>query len=128
MCGFVNMKTTHRIINCWIDEISFFDDFAKNLSKRDRRALRRFLSHPNCLPISLAKRAATLNTDLFSLVGHLKKEIKTESEFPIVLRYQLIIEIATYLHQNNITCMKLVKKLLKSKELYGKVNFCRSLD
>ena len=122
MCGFVNMKTTHRLINCWIDEITFFKSYAITLpSPRHRSALRRFLSHPNCLPISIVKRLDKLgHLELRPLVDHLRAEVKIESEFPIVLRYQLLITVLTYLDENNCTSIALFKALLKDKNLYSK--------
>ena len=122
MCGFVNMKTTHRLINCWIDEITFFKSYAITLpSPRHRSALRRFLSHPNCLPISIVKRLDKLSyLELRPLVNHLRAEVKIESEFPIVLRYQLLITVLTYLDENNYTAIALFKALLKDKTLYSK--------
>ena len=123
MCGFVNMKTTHRVMSCWIDKISFYPQYAATLPQDLRQPMRRFLSHPNCLPISIVKRLAALplaSLDLTVLVAHLGDEIKTESEFPIVLRYQLLISVMSLLNEQHYTPLKLFKRLLKDKELYSK--------
>lgn len=120
MCGFVNMKTTHRVMSCWIEQIRFWPDYAATLPPGLRRPLRRFLAHPNCLPISIVKRLAALpQLDLGVLVGHLDREIKTESEFPIVLRYQLLISVLSLLAQGHYEPLKLFKRLLKDKQLYS---------
>ena len=130
MCGFVNMKTTHRLINCWIDEITFFKSYAITLpSQRHRSALRRFLSHPNCLPISIVKRLDKLkHVEFRPLVEHLRAEVKVESEYPIVLRYQLLITVLIFLDENNYTPVTLFKALLKDKNLYSKFIFVSRLN
>ena len=122
MCGFVNMKSTHRLLNCWIDQIDFFDEYTASMGLKRRRRLRRFLSHPNCLPISLAKRIANDGIEPDKrLIVHLKHEIKAESEFPIALRFQLIVTVLQFLLDSNLQPLKLLKRLLKDKELYSKI-------
>ena len=60
MCGFVGMKNTHRIINTWIDDIEINLENIMSVNRVQIGKVKRFLCHPNCLPISVLQRIDSL--------------------------------------------------------------------
>ena len=60
MCGFVGMKNTHRIINTWIDDVEMNLENIMNVNRVQSAKVKRFLCHPNCLPISVLQRVDAL--------------------------------------------------------------------
>ena len=87
--------------------------------------VKRFLCHPNCLPISVLQRIDSLLScgismdSLRKLSVSLRKACVNEGEFPIALRYQLISSVISLLIKN-LTPRKLQKKILKNKHIYSK--------
>lgn len=125
MCGFVGMKNTHRIINTWIDDIEMNLENVMNVNRMQSEKVKRFLCHPNCLPISVLQRIDSLLSSgismdsLRKLSVCLRKACVNEGEFPIALRYQLISSVISLLIKN-LTPRKLQKKILKNKHIYSK--------
>ena len=125
MCGFVGMKNTHRIINTWIDDIEMNLEIVMNVNRMQSEKVKRFLCHPNCLPISVLQRIDSLLSfgismdSLRKLSVCLRKACVNEGEFPIALRYQLISSVISQLVKN-LTPRKLQKKILKNKHIYSK--------
>ena len=125
MCGFVGMKNTHRIINTWIDDIEMNLEIVMNVNRMQSEKIKRFLCHPNCLPISVLQRIDSLLSfgismdSLRKLSVCLRKACVNEGEFPIALRYQLISSVISQLVKN-LTPRKLQKKILKNKHIYSK--------
>ena len=125
MCGFVGMKNTHRIINTWIDDIEMNLENVMNVNQMQSEKVKRFLCHPNCLPISVLQRIDSLLSfgismdSLRKLSVCLRKACVNEGEFPIALRYQLISSVISLLVKN-LTPRKLQKKILKNKHIYSK--------
>ena len=125
MCGFVGMKNTHRIINTWIDDIEMNLENVMNINRMQSGKVKRFLCHPNCLPISVLQRIDDLLScdismdSLRKLSICLRKACVNEGEFPIALRYQLISSVINLLIKNS-TPRKLQKKILKNKHIYSK--------
>ena len=128
MCGFVGMKNTHRIINTWIDDIEMNLENVININQSGK--VKRFLCHPNCLPISVLQRIDDLLScgismdSLRKLSICLRKACVNEGEFPIALRYQLISSVISLL---NSTPRKLQKKILKNKHIYSKSQLWKAI-
>ena len=66
MCGFVGMKLSHRILNCWVTDVKFLNDLytANSTPPTVRRKVQRLICHPNCLPISILQRIGSLQRSL----------------------------------------------------------------
>ena len=130
MCGFVGMKNTHRIINTWIDDIEMNLENVININQSGK--VKRFLCHPNCLPISVLQRIDDLLScgismdSLRKLSICLRKACVNEGEFPIALRYQLISSVISLLIKNS-TPRKLQKKILKNKHIYSKSQLWKAI-
>lgn len=124
LCGFVGLKHAHRILNCWIEDVSFLNDWylKENISKPEQRQIRRLICHPNCLPISVLKRIGSIShSKLTNLVVALEKQAPVEPEFPYALRYTVISNTLKLMLKHKLSPLKFQKVLIKSPELFNRL-------
>jgi len=121
LCGFVGMKESHRILNCWIMDSSFIDELVlkENWTNDLKRRLRRLICHPNCLPVSVMQRIEGLSDNVLrKLIPILLEQIPKEAELPLCLRFQIISETLRQFLALGTTARRFQKLLLNHPKAY----------
>ncbi|CAG5114154.1 Oidioi.mRNA.OKI2018_I69.chr2.g8222.t1.cds [Oikopleura dioica] len=121
LCGFVGMKESHRILNCWIKDSQFIDKLVlkENWTNDLKRRLRRLICHPNCLPVSIMQRIQGLSDNVLrKLIPVLLEQIPREAELPICLRFQIISETLRQFLALGTTARRFQKLMLNHPKAY----------